>query len=82
MNFKQTIIKLTLACVLLFSSTSEAATLHAILIGDTIGENIEKSVLKDLQYVQKELDLIEKYTRLTIKKNCHYGRSDISRYYQ
>jgi hypothetical protein len=61
---------LTLCC-----AHSEAATLHAILIGDTLGDNIQESVIKDLDNMQKEVGLISRYTHLSVKEMVITGEN-------
>jgi hypothetical protein len=74
-NFKKYFLCAAVALLTLCCSQSEATTLHAILIGDTLGDNIQDSVIKDLDHMQKEVGLISRYTHLSVHEMVITGEN-------
>ena len=51
---------------LLFHIPLSAATLHAILVGDTVAIGIQDSIKNDIHHMSQEMKTIESYTDLTL----------------
>ncbi len=65
---------LALFCIAGGSSTLDAATLHSVIVADTMDESIGDSTAVDLSMMRKETSKIAQYTGLKLRETVLQGR--------
>lgn len=66
-------IRLLILLVIFSPVTSEAATLHAILVGDTDVKDIGPGVVQNINHMTEEVKLIAKHTELNLELRMFTG---------